>query len=38
MSPLAVVKTFCSKFGFHNATYHCNTVGDVRDECKIAFK
>ena len=38
MSPLSVVKTFCSKFGFHNIIQNCQTVGDVRDACKTSFK
>lgn len=38
MSPLLVVKTFCSKYGFFNVTHNCTTVNDVRDACKTTFK
>lgn len=38
MSPIAVIKAFCSKFGYGSATHSCVNIQDIRDQVKIALK
>ena len=38
MSPIAVVKTFCHKFGYGHIIAGCSNIPDIRDEVAAALK